>query len=339
MDNLIEAHRNARKDKLFYKEVKMIDSNPEYYLKQIQNILINKTYVVGEYSIEKRNDRGKERIIMKLPYHPDRIIQWAIMLQLEQYFIKMFVTHTCASLPNRGIHYVARLINKYLRDKDNTQYCFKMDIKKFYPSIDREILKQLFRSKFKDKDLICLVETIIDSSPNDIGIPIGSYLSQYLANFYLNKFDHWLKEEKHLKYVIRYMDDIVIMHENKEYLHELRKEIEQYLSENLHLQIKENWQVFPTCIRGIDFVGYRFFDDFTLLRKSTALRFKRKMRQIYKKKRINYTDFCSANSYMGWLSWCDSYRLKEKYFEPIKPKLYEYFNDVIKKKGEIHNEE
>ena len=93
MDNLKFAHKNARKDKLFYKEVKMVDSNEEYYLKQIQDMLINKTYKVSKYEVSIINDKGKERELMKLPYFPDRIIQWAIMLQIEQIFTNTFCTH------------------------------------------------------------------------------------------------------------------------------------------------------------------------------------------------------------------------------------------------------
>ena len=116
IDNLKFAHKNARKDKTFYREVKMVDSDEEYYLKQIQDMLINKTYKVSEYETSIINDKGKERVLMKLPYFPDRIIQWAIMLQIEQIFINTFCTHTCASVVNRGIKRASQLTTKYLKD-------------------------------------------------------------------------------------------------------------------------------------------------------------------------------------------------------------------------------
>ena len=83
MDNLRLAHQNARKDKLFYREVKMVDSDPDYYLGQIHDMLKNGTYKVSDYDVSIINDKGKERELMKLPYFPDRIIQWAILLQIE----------------------------------------------------------------------------------------------------------------------------------------------------------------------------------------------------------------------------------------------------------------
>ena len=98
MENLQLAHKNARKDKTYYREVKMVDEDPDKYLGAIQDMLLKKEYVVSEYQVSIINDTGKERELMKLPYYPDRIIQWAIMLQVEPIFRKPFCGHTCASL-------------------------------------------------------------------------------------------------------------------------------------------------------------------------------------------------------------------------------------------------
>lgn len=333
MDNLRLAHKNARKDKSFYKDVKMVDENPDYYLKQIQNILKDETYEVSKYDISIINDKGKERQLMKLPYFPDRIIQWAILLQIENIFVSTLCYHTCASLKNRGIHRASILTTKYLQDEENTKYCLKIDIRKYYPNVDHIALKQLLRKKFKDQKLLNLFDKIIDSYPGEKGIPIGSYLSQYFANFYLTYFDHWLKEEKKLNYVVRYMDDIIILHKSKAYLHKLKIEMDKYLAQNLRLKIKDNWQVFPSNIRGIDFVGYRHFKNYKLLRKTICKKFKRKMLDIKNKNYINYTNWCSANSYIGWLKWCNSYRLYMKYIIPIKEILTNYYINIISKKG------
>jgi hypothetical protein len=163
-------------------------------------------------------------------------------------------------------------------------------------------------------DLLWLIDEIIDSveMSEDTGIPIGNYLSQWSANIFLSDFDHWLKEVKRCKYVFRYMDDVVILSNSKEELHALLKEIKAYLN-NLKLELKGNYQIFPVDARGIDFLGYRIFRNFVLLRKSTCLNFKRKMNKIRKKKTLTCSDNCSIQSYLGWLKWCDSYRLKEKY--------------------------
>ena len=115
IENLREAHKNARRDKLFYREVKMVDADVDYYLKQIQDMLVNKTYEVSKYETSIINDKGKERVLMKLPYYPDRIIQWAIMLQIEDIFMKNFCPHTCASIRDRGITRAQSLLKKYLK--------------------------------------------------------------------------------------------------------------------------------------------------------------------------------------------------------------------------------
>lgn len=336
MENLKEAHRNARKDKLFYKEVKMVDSDPEYYLGEIQKMLKNKTYEVSEYSVQVIWDKDKERELMKLPYFPDRIIQWAIMIQIEDVFHQVFTNFTCASLKNRGIHKASKLVSGYMKDKPGTAYCLKIDISKFYPNINHEILKQLLRRKFKDAELLELLDKIIDSIPGEAGVPIGSYLSQYLANFYLAYFDHWLKEEMGVQYVVRYMNDVVILHHSKEFLHWLKDKMDEYLQENLKLKIKDNWQIFPTGTRGVDFVGYRHFYGYKLLRKKTYKRFKQQILNILKKVKkgisITYRDWCAFNSYNGWLMWCDSFRLSLKYCVPLQPTIDEYYASKIKRK-------
>jgi hypothetical protein len=164
-------------------------------------------------------------------------------------------------------------------------------------------------------------------------------MSQYSGNFYLSEFDHWLKEVMHVKYYYRYMDDIVILSDSKEFLQELHIAIKAYLEKNLRLSIKENYQIFPSRVRGIDFVGYRFFGEYTLLRKSTALTMKRKMRQ-YKKNMENniaptYSEWCSFNSYKGWLLNCDSYRLSMKYIEPLIGYMQDYYEREVKRDGKL----
>jgi len=341
MDNLILAHSNAKKGKGWYQEVKMVESNPEYYLGLLQDMLINKTYKTSEYETFIKNDSGKEREIFKLPYFPDRICQWAIMQVIEPILLKNFTSDTYSAIPGKGTHLCLNKMNYALQhDIPESQYCLKLDAKKFYPSIDHDILKSKYRRLFKDKDVLWLLDEIIDSTPGEVGIPIGNYLSQYSGNFYFSEFDHWIKEVKGIKYYFRYMDDIVILGSNKGKLHELKKEIDDYFRIRLKLKIKENWQVFPTYIRGIDFVGYRCFLNYKLLRKSTCKNFKRKMTTIHKKmmegRELNYSEWCSINSYKGWLMHCNSYRLKQKYIEPIQEYADKYYLENIYKKGGKH---
>lgn len=332
-DNLVLAHKMARKDKTFYREVKMVDENEEYYLREIQRMLVDKTYVVSEYRLKIINDKGKERKLMKLQYFPDRIIQWAILIQLEPTFLKTFCNHTCASIPGRGNHRVQKLMKRYLEDEYNTKYCLQIDIKKFYESLDHDILKSMLRRKIKDKDLLWILDLIIDSYPNEKGVPIGSYLSQYLANFYLSEADHLLKEKYHAKYVIRYMDDIVVFGRNKEILHSIYSRLKTYV-ESIGLEIKGNWQIYRVNIRGVAFVGYRYFRRFTLLSKKTARRLKEVCERILRKGKniICLRDFCAINSYIGLIKVADTRRLITKYIHPIVNAMLRYYWYCIARK-------
>lgn len=275
--NIGLAHKNAKRGKAHYSEVKKIEANPEKYFLEIQRMLRDKTFRNSPYEKFTKVDRGKEREIFKLPYFPDRIIHHCIMQILEPIWVKTLITDTYSSLKGRGIHKGVNRIKKALQDKRGTKYCLKLDVRKFYPSIDHSVLKGIIKRKIKDLDVLWLLDEIIDSVE---GVPIGNYLSQYFGNLYLSGLDHWLKENRKCKYVFRYCDDIVILHHNKRFLGWLRKEIEYYLKVNLNLALKSNWQIFSVDVRGIDFLGYRFFHDYTLLRKSIAKRFKKCVRKV-----------------------------------------------------------
>ena len=337
-DNLKLAHQKAKRDKSFYKEVKMVDADEDYYLIQIQNMLMWKTYTVApnDYKMFKKLDKGKVREIFKLDYFPHRIIQHALMNVIEDILLKSFIGNTFSSIPERGIHLTLKRMSDGIKnDRIGTGHCLKMDVRKFYPSINQEICKQMFRRKFKDNDLLWLVDTIMDSMEGDKGIAIGSLFSQWAGNFYLSYFDHWLKEIKGVKYYYRYCDDLVILHHDKDYLHGLRIEIRDYLVTKLNLGLNDNWQVFPTAIRGIDFVGYRHFIDYVLLRKTTAKNMKRKLRKLLKKcqggMKLTHGEWCSANSYKGWLKWANCYNLHNVYVKPLIPYCEDYYREVIKK--------
>lgn len=334
MENLKLAHKNARKGKGWYKEVCMVDDDEKYYLSVLQEQLINQSYNTSEYTIFERVEGRKVREIYKLPYFPDRICQWALLQVIEPILMKQLVRDTYSAIPGRGIHLALnRLTSSIKKDREGTKYCLKLDVKKYYPNINHDILKSIYRRIFKDKKVLWLIDEIIDSTEGNKGIPIGNYMSQWSGNLYLSPFDHWIKEVKGIKHYYRYMDDIVILHESKEYLHQLKKEIDMFLFSELDLELKDNWQVFPTAVRGIDFLGYRVFPDYVLLRKSTVKRMKSKVREIHKylkvNGRMNHNQWCSLNSYDGWLLYCNSYRLKQKYIIPLKEEMEKFYKEVI----------
>lgn len=321
IDNILLAHRNARKGKAHYREVRMIDEDPRRYAMSIRNMLIAHEYRTSPYTVFRRTERGKEREIAVLPYYPDRIVQWAIMQVLEPIWTRTLIHQTYSSIKGRGVHQGLKHVQRALRDEEGTRYCLKMDIRKFYPSIDREIMKRTLRHKLKDPGLLTLLDEIVDSAPGETGVPIGNYLSQFFGNLYLSSMDHWLKEVKRARYYFRYCDDLVILGSDKAELHELRREVETYLNDRLKLELKGNWQVFPTRVRGIDFLGYRFFGTHTILRESTAKRMKRRMREISERGLWDEHARSTVASYRGWLQWCDGRGLDVTYIEPTVERL------------------
>lgn len=300
IENLTEADRKAQKGKSKQYGVKLHNKSREANILELHILLKEKTYKTSLYDIFKIYE-PKEREVYRLPYFPDRITHHAIMNVLEPIFVSTFTKDTYSCIKGRGIHAVLRALKRDLKNVTETTYCLKLDIKKFYPNIDHDTLKQLLRRKFKDNDLLWLLDEIIDSAK---GLPIGNYLSQYFANFYLTYFDHWIKEQMRVKYYYRYADDIVILHKDKEYLHTKLAEIREYMTNNLKLTIKENYQVFPVKSRGIDFVGYVFYHTHILLRKRIKKSFARMLKEQPNKS--------STASYIGWAKHCNSNYLLKK---------------------------
>lgn len=300
IENLNAADNNAQKGKQKQYGVMLHNKNKEKNINDLHLMLKNKTYKTSAYDIFKVYE-PKERTVYRLPYYPDRIAHHAIMNILESIFVANFTADTYSCIKGRGIHSLLEKLKLLLKDIPGTTYCLKLDITKFYPNVDHKILKTLLRKKFKDNDLLWLLNEIIDSAD---GLPIGNYLSQFLANFYLSYFDHWIKEHLAVKYYFRYADDIVILSDNKSYLHSLLSEIKNYFNNHLKLQVKSNYQVFPVASRGIDFVGYVFYHTHIRLRKRIKQNFARSL-----KKNPNIS---SNASYMGWLKHCNSNHLIKK---------------------------
>lgn len=302
MDNLLIAHKNASRGKSKYKEVIEINKDPEKYCRIIQDMLVNGKFTTSKYDIKYKNDRGKIREIYVLPYFPDRIVHHAIMQVLELIWKKTFIKHTYQSIKGRGIHRCKKDIEKVTKSKDVGElFCYKMDIVKFYPSIDNNKLKDIVTKKIKCKNTLAVLYDIIDSTK---GVPIGNYLSQFLGNLYLTYFDHYVKEVLKVKWYFRYCDDIVLLATSKEQLVELVPKIKTNL-ESLGLKVKDNEQIFDVEHRGIDFIGYVFNKRYTLLRKSIKERMMRN---------LNPVSFCS---YYGWLLHCNGYNLLIKYKEKL----------------------
>lgn len=277
--------------------------------------------------------KQKKRLIIQ-PYFtktkPEQWLQHIIISTLKPILMKGMYEFSCGSVPGRGIHYGKKYLEKFIRKHPkDIKYCLKIDIRHFYESIDIEILKERFRKIIKDDVFLYLIFWVLDSNAGTMpdgnivktGLPIGFYTSQWFANWFLQPFDHYVKEELKAKCYVRYMDDIVILGANKRELHKMFNLIRSYLGE-IGLTIKDNWQVFLFDYtdkdgkrhgRPIDFMGFKFYRDKTTIRKSIFLRACRLARRLHKKLHINWRDASQILSYFGWFKTTDTYKAFQKY--------------------------
>ncbi len=319
--NLKQALVNAMRGKSHYSEVKKIKLNQQRYIDELHELVSKQEFKNSEYIIFEKNTGSKVRKIYKLPLFPDRILHHAIVQVMMPIWLKLLIRDTFSTIPNRGIHDGVNRIKTALKDRFNTTYTLKFDIRKYYQSIDHDILLNILSRKVKDEKLMCLFSEIIRSAP---GVPIGNYISQWFGNLYLAYFDHYCKEELKAKYYFRYCDDVVILSSSKQYLHDIFNKITEYLDKELNLTIKGNYQIFPTSVRGIDFLGYRFFHDYTLVRKSIVKNFKHKLKHSQLKGDQLHSQLAS---YYGWFKHANAYNLLNKYLIDIMNKFSDFADE------------
>ena len=297
-DNLLRAHRAARKGKSHYKEVKMINENEDFYIRKIQKSLLEKTFTTSEYVVFDKFDGTKNRTLHKLPYYPDRIVQHALIQIIGPIWDKSFIRDTFQSIPGRGTHDARKRVEKQIKNK-SPQYALKFDIEKFYPSINNDVLKQEIRRKIKCKDTLWLIDDIINSCK---GLPIGNYTSQYFGNIYLFRFDWKIIQKLKPNAYFRYCDDIVIICDSSNTCHNIKNICFGLLESDYLLSVKQKWQVFSIDYKGLDFVGFIFKSSSTKLRKRIRNNFKEKINKIKNvpKTLSDYQIINGLASYWGW---------------------------------------
>ena len=319
MDNLRVAADIVCENTSNKKGVAVFEENRGENLKNLHEILKNGQYRTSVYKTAVIHD-PKKRPLGILPVYPDKITHQAIMNVMKPIWRSSFIKDTYSNIKGRGTLKCVNSVKKALKkDPKVTEYCLLLDIRKFYFMINREILKKIVRRRIKDTRLLFLLDELIDSAGTlpethkiyeGCGIPMGDFPSPYLSNLYLTPFDHWIKEKKRVKYYWRYADNMVILSDNKEKLHELRSEIRDYLWNNLKLRLNRSNQVFRVDDRGIDFIGYVLFHTHTLLRKKIK---KSLARAVSKVNRDGISDEKEIKRRIcGWIGWtrhCNSRHL------------------------------
>lgn len=338
MKNLYEAYEDAARGRRYNKDVLAYSFDTWSLLRELRERILSGNYEIEQYFIFYIYE-PKKRMIMSIAFE-HRIVQWAIYRVINPVLVKGYITDTYGCIPGRGaLGAMQRLRDwvTYVSRKEDTWYYLKLDISKYFYRISHRVLKKILAKKIKDERLLGVLYGIIDckhtpfglppgKSPGDVpleerlfdvGMPIGNLLSQMFANIYLDVLDQFCKRVLGIEYYIRYMDDVIILSNSKVQLRYWKDTISSFLETELELQLNQK-----TCIRpisqGIEFVGYRIWENRVVLRKSTTLRIKRSLKGIRKLYRDYEMTFERATdtfvSYIGMLKHTDSEALINKLY-------------------------
>lgn len=296
---------------------KVLEREDEYALK-IRDMLVNDEVDLSPNRTIKIYDCScmKERLITVPKFFPDQILHWVVILVVEPILKRGMYRFTCGSVPSRGGMEAKKFVEKALKD-EKVRYVAKLDILKFFNSVKPSILIGMFRRKIKDEKVINLIGKILENGGECL--PIGYYTSQWFSNFFLEGFDHFVKEVLKVKYYVRYVDDMVLLDTNKRKLRRAIEEMEKYLC-GIGLKLKANRQVWKVHSRPIDFVGFRFYKNKTLLRKKIFFRLCRRVRKIEKTGYITVNQAQGILSLLGWLSHINGCKFYKERIYGIAPR-------------------
>jgi retron-type reverse transcriptase len=332
--NLMEAARKAQRGKRFQENVLAFNYDLETNLLELQEELIAQTYRPGPYKTFQIVE-PKKRMISAAPYR-DRVVHHALCNVIAPIFERTFTPDSYANRKGYGTH---RALRKFVEYARTSRYVLQCDVRKYFPSIDHEILKAILRRKIKCRETLWLIETIIDASneqepvnqffPGDDlfmpferrrGLPIGNLTSQFFANVYLNGFDHFVREELKARRYVRYVDDFALFSDDRDFLRRARGSIEERLAK-LRLRIHPvKSQLFETR-RGANFVGFRVLPDRLRVRAENLRRARRRLRLLQRRYRdgeigLGKLTEC-IRSWIAHLEHGDTWRLREGVFAAV----------------------
>jgi len=298
----------------------------------LQRELAGGTYIPGDYRTFWISD-PKPRLISAAPFR-DRVVHHALVNIIEPLFEMRFIDHSYACRKGKGTH---RALAQFDHWAHTTKYILKMDIRKFFPSLDHEILKQKIARTVKDREVLGLCRLIIDQSnqqerviqyfPGDtlltplerrIGIPIGNLTSQFLANVYLDGLDHFVKDGLRVRRYLRYVDDFCCFADDKQDLRWIRDEIVDHL-ETIRLRLNDGKSRIRQLKEGVEFLGFVFFDNTTRLNQRGVKRQRARVKLLqrdYADERLSWEDVkASLQAWDAHAAHGRTWRLRSRVFE------------------------
>lgn len=322
-ENIKLAIHNAAKGKRKRKRVEQMLKDPDAYVPYYQNIAAK--YVHRNKEPKKIYDGicKKQREII-VPSFNEQVLHHMVVNVLQPIITKGMYEFAFGSIPGRGPVSAKNQIRRWIaNDPKHCKYVAKWDIKSFFGSIPHDKLLNFIRGRIHDEQFMRLLEEII--SCTEVGLPLGFHTSHWLANWYLQGLDHYIKEELGAEHFARYMDDYSVFGSNKRKLHKIVRAVEVYLDKNLGLKLKGNWQVFrfeytdrEGNVRGrdLDFMGYRFHNNRVTLRKKIMYRMTRKAKRVGNKEKPTIYDCKQMLAALGYIKQSDVYNMYLKYIKP-----------------------
>ena len=336
-ENLEKAYQKSLSKQGKYKyEAMVFQRNETANLRRLQRSLYNGTYKFSGY-ITFKVFEPKERII-NAPYYEDKIVQLALNEVLKDIFVPSFVKESYACMDDRGTHKAVDQVQKNLRkahwEWGEEAYICKADVRKFFYSIDRDILKRIYRKKVKEADVLRVMDEIIDSSAliSEVGLPLGNTLSQLCANIYMNEFDQYCKRYLGYKYYVRYADDIIIILPNKKEAQKAKSEFETYLKERLKMEPNtQKTQVFPIN-QGVNAYGFKVYRTHRLLRDDSKKKIKRKIKKMPRLIALGKMSITTANTMLASWSGHAKYASSRNFIQSILDRrpYIKLENDILK---------
>ena len=325
----MRAFKKARKGKTKKEYVIKFEKHLSKNLLKLQKELKSLTYKPRPLKTFILRD-PKIRKISKSDFR-DRIIHHALCNIIEPVIEKIFIYDSYANRKDKGnlkaierfysfIKKVSRngKVNGCFNDNQVKGYCLKADIKHYFQEVDYEILLRIIKRKIKDENVIWLIKQILSNHVDkEKGMSLGNLTSQFFANVYLNELDYFIKHKLRVKYYIRYVDDFVLLHSSKSQLEVWKKQINEFLKKELKLELhSEKSKIIPLS-RGIDFVGFRNFYYYKLLRKRNIRKMLSKI-ELYKIGGVSYDKI--LESFQGWQAyakWANTYKLRNRLFRKV----------------------
>jgi len=320
---LVMSVHDAARGKKAKPKVAQFIRNLENEVIALEEELLAKTYRPLSYCTFSVHD-PKERMICAADFR-DRVVHHAVCKAMEPIFEQSFICDTYACRRDKGTHRAIKRAQGFCR---RYQYFLKLDIKKFFDSVDHSVLKTMLQRKIKDIDLLWLLDIFIDHpvpwTKIGKGIPIGNLTSQHFANFYLSGLDHFIKEYLRMGGYLRYMDDLVLFSDEKDTLWDAKARIESYLLEELNLRIKKKAMLLAPVFQGLSLLGFRIFPGVIRIDHRGWRRFRRKVRQRedeYMRGEIdNETWSRSMAGLVGYMQQADTRNLRALFFNRPRAK-------------------